>query len=141
MDNRIEQEITIRAGLDRVWDLVTRPGWWVPADNEIPPDRTLGSLTVRESQKFGRFVVEVVRLEPRTYAAFRWASEFPGEEPVPGKSTLVEFFIKPMGDEIGVTVVESGFSSLDLPAARREQAWRGNTGGWQEELASLEAQA
>jgi uncharacterized protein YndB with AHSA1/START domain len=141
MDDRIEQEITIRASLDRVWELVTRPGWWVPADRETPPDHTPGALTVRESEKYGRFVVELVRLEPRSYAAFRWASTFPGEDPVPGKSTLVEFFVEPAGDEVSVTVVESGFASLEIPADKREEAWKGNTSGWAQELASLKERA
>jgi hypothetical protein len=54
MQDRIEQEITISADLDRVWELVTRPGWWVPSEVEVPPDRTPGSLTVRSSEKWGR---------------------------------------------------------------------------------------
>jgi uncharacterized protein YndB with AHSA1/START domain len=138
MDDRIEQEITIGAGLERVWDLVTRPGWWVPDEKheQDAPDRSHGSLTVRESEKWGRYVIEVVRLEPMSYAAFRWASEFPGERPAEGNSTLVEFFVKPLGDgETSVTLVESGFTGLlgDRGAA----AWQANTGGWREELASL----
>ncbi len=155
MQNRIEQEITISADLDRVWELVTRPGWWVPSEVEVPPDRTPGSLTVRSSEKWGRFVVEVVELRPKTYAAFRWASEFPGEEPGPGKATLVEFFVHPADQEgrkgregaegaeggVSVTVVESGFAALDLPEGRRAAALEDNTGGWREELARLRRQA
>ena len=40
-----------------------------------------------------------------------------------------------------MTVVESGFTSLDLPDALREDAWKGNTGGWQYELAGLRIRA
>jgi uncharacterized protein YndB with AHSA1/START domain len=121
-----------------VWGLVTRPGWWVPGDDEAPPDRTPGSLTVRETEKYGRFMVELVRLDPKTYAAFGWASAFPGEDLAPGKTTLVEFFVRPAGDEVSVTVVQSGF---ELPAGQREKEWKGSTGGWQEELASLRERA
>jgi uncharacterized protein YndB with AHSA1/START domain len=141
MNDRIEQQVTIRASLDRVWDLVTRPGWWVPVDVEEEVDRTPGHRTLRESVRYGRFVVEVVRLEAQTYAAFRWASEFPGENPAPGNSTLVEFFVQPVGDAVSVTVVESGFASLDLSDEARASALKGNTSGWQEELASLKARA
>jgi uncharacterized protein YndB with AHSA1/START domain len=142
MDDRIEQEIIIGAGQERVWDLVTRPGWWVPDEQneQGAPDRTHGSLTVRESAAWGRFVIEVVRLEPMSYAAFRWASEFPGETPAQGNSTLVEFFVKPLSDaETSVTLVESGFTGL--PDDRRAAARQANTGGWQEELASLKERA
>jgi hypothetical protein len=40
-----------------------------------------------------------------------------------------------------VTVVESGFASLDLPQALREDEWKGNKGGWQYELAGLRTRA
>jgi uncharacterized protein YndB with AHSA1/START domain len=140
MEDRIEQEITIRADLDRVWDLVTTPGWWVPDNGGAEADRTPGSLTVRESAKWGRFMVETVRLEPKSYAAFRWASAFPGETPADSNSTLVEFFVKPATDgEVSVKLVESGFSQL--PADRRDGAWKDNTGGWELELASLKGRA
>jgi uncharacterized protein YndB with AHSA1/START domain len=149
MADRIEQEITIRADLDRVWELVTRPGWWVPdtaaaaADRTSEPaaDRTPGSRTVRESAKWGRFAVDVVRMEPKTYAAFRWASAFPGEDPDESNSTLVEFFVKPCGadGEVSVTLVESGFGQL--PPELGDKALKDNTGGWHGELASLKDRA
>jgi hypothetical protein len=54
---------------------------------------------------------------------------------------MIEFYLRPVGDEIGVTVVESGFTSLDLPDALREDEWKGNQGGWQYELAGLRSRA
>src|SRR5215475_4049958 len=80
MEDRIEQQITINAPLDRVWKLVSEPGWWVPSKAVAPIDHTPGHQVVRESDKWGRYPVEVVRVEPQTYAAFRWASQAPGEE-------------------------------------------------------------
>ena len=47
------------------------------------------------------YVIDVVRLEPQGYASFRWASAFGGAEPAPGRATLVEFYLRPVGDEIG----------------------------------------
>jgi len=141
MDDRIEQQITINASLDRVWDLVTEPGWWVPTEIEAPINRTPGHRTVRESAKWGRFVVEVVRVDPQTYAAFRWASQFPGAEPEPGKATLVEFHLKPIGDAVEVTLVESGFAGLDAPDDVRAAAWKDNSDGWTQELAELQTRA
>ncbi len=64
-------------------------------------------------------MIDVVRLEPHGYASFRWASAFGGAEPAPGRATLVEFYLRPAGEETGVTVVESGFAALDLPEALR----------------------
>jgi uncharacterized protein YndB with AHSA1/START domain len=142
MADRIEQSIEIHASLDRVWALVSEPGWWVPSDVAVPSGVTApGQQVVRDSEKWGRFPVEVVRLEPRTYAAFRWASQAPGAELTAANTTLVEFRVEPAGDLVRVTVTESGFAALDVPAAAREQAQRDNTGGWQEELSSLRERA
>jgi uncharacterized protein YndB with AHSA1/START domain len=141
MDDRIEQAVTINAPLDRVWELVSEPGWWVPSTVTAQADHTPGHQVVRESEKWGRFPVEVVRVEPKTYAAFRWASQAPGAELAPGNTTLVEFWVALAGDFVRVTVVESGFAALDAPASVREEAWKDNTGGWQEELAGLRERA
>jgi uncharacterized protein YndB with AHSA1/START domain len=141
MEDRIVQDITINADLERVWDLVTEPGWWVPSDIEEPPDRTPGRQTVRESVKYGRFPVEVVRLDARTHAEFRWASQFPGAELAPGRTTLIAFDLTVLPDGVRVTVTESGFAHLDASDGVREAGLRSNTDGWQEEMASLKSRA
>jgi uncharacterized protein YndB with AHSA1/START domain len=137
MQDVIEQEISINAGLERVWDLVTEPGWWVPTEAAASTDRTVGSTTVRSSEKYGSFPVEVVQLKPRTYAAFRWASQFPNTDLVAGHSTLVEFFVSEAGDGVLVKVRESGFATLDAPEEIRQAGVRDNTEGWQLELGDL----
>jgi uncharacterized protein YndB with AHSA1/START domain len=141
MDDRIKQDITINAPLDRVWDLVSEPGWWVPSAVVPAVDHTPGHQAVRESEKWGRFPVEVVRVEPKTYAAFRWASHLPGAELTNGNTTLVEFRLEPAGDAVRVTVAESGFAALEAPESVREQSRKENTGGWREELALLRERA
>jgi len=137
MEDRIERDIMISAPLDRVWELVSEPGWWVPTTVVAPVDHTPGHQVVRESEKWGRFPVEVVRVDPKTYAAFRWASHAPGAELGAGNTTLVEFWVEPVGDAVRVCVVESGFAAIDAPDSVREQARKDNTGGWQEEMAGL----
>jgi uncharacterized protein YndB with AHSA1/START domain len=137
MDDRIERQITINAPLDRVWDLVTEPGWWVPTNTPVPIDRTPGSVTVRESEKWGRYPVQVVQLDPQTYAAFRWASTFAGAELQPDNTTLVEFRVEPVGDTVSVTVVESGFANLPASEDVRAAGYASNSDGWTQELASL----
>jgi uncharacterized protein YndB with AHSA1/START domain len=141
MQDRIEQQVVINAPLDRVWELVSTPGWWVPSTIEEPADRTPGHQTVRQSEKWGRFPVEVVELRPRDYAAFRWASQSPGADLAPGNTTLVEFFVATAEDAVSVTVVESGFGVLDAPDDVREKALKDNTGGWPEVLADLQKRA
>ena len=138
MEDRIEQRIAIRSTQDKVWQIVARPGWWLPGSN-AEPARGPGRLPVTYDGDARPYVIDVVRVEPQGYVSFRWASAFAGAEPAPGNSTMVEFYVRPVGDEIGVTVVESGFTSLDLPEALREDEWKGNMGGWQYELTSLRA--
>lgn len=137
MQNAIEDEITINASLERVWELVTEPGWWVPTDHEVTGERTAGAVVVRESSKYGRYVVEVVELSPRTYAAFRWASMFPGEELAPGKTTLVEFLLTEAVDAVRVSVRESGFAELDVSDEDKQSGLTSNTDGWRIELGDL----
>ena len=140
MEDRIEQRITVRATQERVWQLVTRPGWWLPGSN-ADSARSPGRVSVAYGGDIRPYVIDIVRLEPQGYASFRWASAFGGTEPAPGRATLVEFYLRPVGDETGVTVVESGFASLDLPDTLREDEMKGNLGGWQYELAGLRARA
>jgi hypothetical protein len=127
MEDRIERQAIIRASHDKVWHLVSRPGWWLPG-SAADPARGLGRVTV-------------ICSADRSYISFRWASAFGGLTPLPGNSTLVEFYVRPVGEEIGVTVVESGFSSLDLSEALRESEREGNAGGWQYEMANLRTRA
>ncbi len=140
MEDRIEQRITIRSTQEKVWQLVSRPGWWLPG-SDAEPARGPGRVTVEYGDDHRPYVIDVVRVEPQGYVSFRWASAFGGAAPAKGKSTLVEFYVRAVGDELGVTVVESGFASLDLPDVLREDEWKGNTGGWQYEMAGLRTRA
>ena len=141
MHDTIERSITITAPLERVWELVTEPGWWVPTDNPVQADRTAGTVVVRESEKWGRFPVEVVELRPMSYAAFRWSSTFPGDELSAGRTTLIEFTVTPTDDGVTVAVVESGFAKLDAPDDIKNQGIESNSDGWTQELDSLRTRA
>jgi len=98
MEDRIEQRITIRATQDKVWQLVTRPGWWLPGSG-ADPARGPGRVAVVYSGDTRPYVIDIVRVEPAGYASFRWASAFGGAEPAPGNATLVEFYLRPVGGE------------------------------------------
>jgi hypothetical protein len=140
VEDRIEHRIAIRATLDRVWSLVTRPGWWLPG-SVTESARGAGRAAVEWGRERTPWVIDIVRVEPHGYVSFRWASSFAGAAPVQGNSTLVEFYVRPVGDEIGVTVVESGFTALDLPEALREDQLKANAGGWRYEMAALRTRA
>ena len=140
MEDRVEQRVAIRAAQEKVWQLVARPGWWLPG-SDAGTARAPGRVQVVYRGDARPYLIDVLRVEPPGYASFRWAGAFGGAEPAPGNATLVEFYLRPVGDEVGVTVVESGFSSLDLPDALRGDQWQGSHGGWQYDLARLRTTA
>jgi uncharacterized protein YndB with AHSA1/START domain len=141
MNDRIERSVLIEAPLDRVWELVTEPGWWVPTQSQAPVDRTPGTVTVRDSEQWGRFPVQVVSVDPKTYAAFRWASTSPGDDLTGDNATLVEFHLAGEAGAVKVTVVESGFAALAIPEDARRKGFEGNTQGWGEQLDGLRERA
>lgn len=133
--DRIEQEVTIDAPLERVWDLVAEPGWWVGDGDRSAQSRWQdGGLAVIDDPKYGRFSVRVETVHPREYVAYRWASGFPGQAPADGNSTLVEFWLTERVDGIGLRTSESGFSALAVSEPEQAAAVEGNTGGWRQQL-------
>lgn len=80
-------------------------------------------------------------MRPRSYAAFRWASQAPGADLAPGNTALIEFFVGDAGDGVTVTVLASGFAALDIPEEVCQSQLKDNTGGWSEELGSLRTRA
>ncbi|GAB3836531.1 SRPBCC domain-containing protein [Dactylosporangium cerinum] len=141
MNDRIERSVLINAPLNRVWDLVTDPGWWVPSQIQTPNDRTSGTIVVRESEQWGRFPVQVVRVDPKTYAAFRWASTSPGSDLTDDNTTLVEFHLVDEAAAVKVTVVETGFAALPISDEVRSKGFEGNTQGWGEMMDTLRDRA
>jgi uncharacterized protein YndB with AHSA1/START domain len=136
--NRIERQITIIASRERVWDLVTRPGWWIN-DGEIAEHRIErhGDVCDVHVPVLGRFQVRVVAVEPQSYAAFRWRSDGVTRD-VDGPTTLVEFWIDDNADGgVTVRVAESGFEELDSTEEVRRRNYDGNVAGWATELAAL----
>ncbi|MDN3351509.1 SRPBCC domain-containing protein [Actinomadura sp. DC4] len=128
--DRIEREISIDAPLDRVWGLVSEPGWWVGEGEDSGRQRRReGGLDVIDS-RWGSFPVRVETVEPQTYVAYRWSSTAPGEVPSETNSTLVEFWLSERDGGTVVRVAESGFAALALTDEERESAFEGNTGGW-----------
>jgi uncharacterized protein YndB with AHSA1/START domain len=130
-EDRIERETVIAASLERVWELVVSPGFWV-ADEESVRGTVAkeGESMVAHNAEYGDFGVRVERVEPQTYVAYRWACAFPGQEARDDNSTLVEFTLTPEGDNTRLRVVESGFAALEAPEELRAKVRKDNEGGW-----------
>jgi len=134
-EDRIERDTVIDAPVERVWSLVSAPGFWV-ADPENLDDTAAvegGSVVARNSEH-GDFPVRVVKVEPHSYVAYRWAPAFPGRELTEDNSTLVEFTLTAEGDKTRLTVVESGFAALAVPEDVRARTIKDNAGGWPQVL-------
>lgn len=142
IQDKIEREIHINAGIGRVWDLVSQPGWWI--GEGVDDGNTLseeGEFHVVTSPKHGRIPIKVESTRPQTYLAYRWASAFLGEEPTEGRGTLVEFWLSERDGGTQVRVVESGFDALPIPDDARQREFEGNTKGWEYELDLLTRRA
>ncbi len=140
-EDRIERETLIAASLERVWSLVTQPGFWV-ADEPGPPDAAReGESMVAKNAEYGDFPVRVEKVEPPTYVAYRWASAFPGDELRDDNSTLVEFTLTSEGGKTRLRVVESGFAALAGSEDLRRKAVEDNSGGWTQVLDAFRTRA
>ncbi len=127
--DRIENVVEIQAPLDRVWQLVSSPGWWLgdgPHGIQDPPAAT------RE-----RYPVQAVDNQPQDYCSFRWAPTTPDTPLTKGNSTLIEFFIAESEGVVTVRVLESGFAALSVDDDTRASGFRDNTDGWQTQLGAL----
>jgi len=138
----IDRQIDIQAQSGRVYELVSRPGWWIN-EGEITENlvETVGDVSTVTHPKYGSFRIRTVEARPPHYVSFRWLGGDQANEAleaVPG--TLVEFWIEERA-EGGVTlrVLESGFSSLPVSEEQRRKNIEDNTEGWEQELAAAKA--
>lgn len=142
----IRRQIDIDASAEKVWSLITRPGWYINDGTVLDdPDTRVETaddgteIAVLTHPTMGEFRFRTVELDEPRYAAFRWfgtPSRWLGT-PTPDVSegTLVEFRIEdnPAG---GVTleVVESGYSTLSEDPVVWLKEREGNDNGWVQEL-------
>lgn len=137
--DRIEKSIELNASVDRVWRALTDHhefGQWFRANLESPfvvGQTTRGRITY---PGYEHLVMEVVvcAIEPKRLFSFNWHPyavdtnvDYSMEPP-----TLVEFRLEPTPRGSLLRVSESGFNSL--PAGRRAEAFRMNSGGWEEQV-------
>ncbi|TGB03637.1 SRPBCC domain-containing protein [Halobacillus salinus] len=138
--DQITREIFINAPIQKVWELISQPAWWVgdkPGPDKVQVD---GSRVVADT-KYGKFPVLIEQSEPPNYLACRWASSFPGEEPKRGNSTLVEFKLTSKVEGTVLRVVESGFSNLAATEEEKRKYFKGNVQGWEMQMEVLRKRA
>jgi uncharacterized protein YndB with AHSA1/START domain len=134
--DRIEKSIDIDASPEKVWDLVSRAGWWIN-DGTVDPEPELrqeGGVTVVTHPQHGEFRLLTMAADRPSYVAFRWLHAATDDRPQ--RSTLVEFRIVPRSTGVTLSVVESGFATLSPDRAVWLADRSGNVDGWDTELAA-----
>jgi len=139
--DRIEEQVLLAAPRARVWRALTNAdelGAWFGVNlagaTIAPGARVTGNIT---SPGYEHIVFDAMieEMEPERRFAWRWHPHAidPAVDYSAEQRTLVAFTLEDALD--GGTllrVVESGFDAL--PAARRESAFLGNSGGWRAQL-------
>jgi uncharacterized protein YndB with AHSA1/START domain len=140
--DRIEKQVVLRAPLARVWKALTDAaefGAWfrVRLEGPFAPGRRVTGRITHPGYEHLTMDVTVEKMDPERLFSFRW---HPGavdpkmnydKEP----TTLVEFRLEQADGGTRLTVVESGFDAL--PASRRDEAFRMNSGGWEMQVENI----
>jgi uncharacterized protein YndB with AHSA1/START domain len=148
--DRIQKSALLRALLARVWSAVSDArqfGSWfgVEFDGPFVAGREvtgrIAPTTVdpevaklQEPHRGKPFAFTVERIEPMRRISFRWHpfAIDPKVDYSKEPTTLIVFALEEAEGGTRLTITESGFDAL--PAARREQAYRANEGGWEHQL-------
>lgn len=137
----IEKSIDIGASAQRVYDLVSRPGWWINegsiTENLVSAEGDVNTVT---HPKYGSFRIQTVEQDPPRYVAFRWLggdTELEGEGGAP--KNLVEFWVEERPGGVSLRVKESGFQALSPDEEVRRRNYEANLQGWDQELEAARA--
>ena len=137
--DRIEKEIVLRAPRSRVWRALTDAtefGKWFGAEMTgtfAPGARARGRIT-HKGYEHVTLDVQVERMEPERLFSWRWHPHAvdPKYDYSKEPMTLVVFELEEVPGGTRLKVTESGFDQI--PAARRAEAFRLNSGGWASQL-------
>ncbi len=143
MSNEIRKSISMKAPQSRVWQALTdhkQFGEWFRVNLQSPFEagkETRGNITY-PGYEHVIFEANVVKIQPESYFAFTWHpyAVDPKVDYSTEKPTLVEFNLSHKDGVTHLEVVESGFENI--PEGRRPEAFRMNTGGWEEQVKNIE---
>ena len=142
--DRIERQILLKAPRSRVWRALSNAeefGSWFgvafKGQSFAAGKRAQGKITYPGYEHLV-FEILVERMEPERLFSWRWhpyavdVSVDYTQEP----TTLVVFELKDAEGGTLLSVVESGFDNI--PVARRQEAFRMNSGGWDQQMMNIE---
>jgi uncharacterized protein YndB with AHSA1/START domain len=141
--DRIERSVHINAPVARVWRALANAeqfGAWfgvaLGGQAFVAGQNVQGRIT-HPGYEHLVFNASIERVEPERLLSFRWHPYAidPGVDYSKEATTLVVFELEPAADGTSLRVVESGFDAL--PPARRRDAFRMNSQGWDEQLNNI----
>jgi len=144
MSNTIEKRIELKAPVSRVWRAITDHrefGEWFKVDLEGPfvPGQVARGRITHPGYEHVTWQVTVKEMQPEKLFSFTWHPyaidpnvDYSGEPP-----TLIEFRLWPMATGTLLVVTESGFDNI--PAHRRDEAFRMDDKGWAQQVKNIES--
>ena len=140
---RIEKQILLHVPQSRVWRALTDTkefGAWfrVNLEGVFSPGRSIEGRITFPGYEHVTMEITVVRMDAETLFSYRWhpyavdSKVDYTKEP----TTLVEFRLEAAPGGTMLTVVESGFDQI--PAGRRDEAFRMNSHGWASQIQNIE---
>lgn len=144
MENRIEKRIELKAPVSRVWRALTDHrefGEWfrVKLDGPFVPGQISRGQMTYPGYEHLKWEAVVQTMEPESLFSFTWHpyAVDPQADYSHEKSTLVEFRLEKIPTGTLLLLTESGFENI--PSDRRLEAFRGNDGGWTEQMKNIES--
>ena len=142
--DRIERQILLKAPRGRVWRALSNAeefGAWfgvaLKGKTFAAGQRVQGQITYPGYEHLV-FDVMIERMEPERLLSLRWhpAAVEPSVDYSKEQSTLVVFELMEVEGGTLLKLVESGFDGI--PPARRLEAFRMNSGGWDIQMKNIE---
>ncbi|HXM55392.1 MAG TPA: SRPBCC family protein [Candidatus Dormibacteraeota bacterium] len=133
----------LRAPRARVWQALADArafGSWfgVAIEGSFAPGAHVRGRITHPGYEHVPFEIAIERMEPERLLSWRWhpnaveTDRDYSDEP----TTLVVFELEEVEGGTRLTVIESGFDAL--PPERRAAAYRGNDGGWTQQMVAIE---
>jgi uncharacterized protein YndB with AHSA1/START domain len=140
--DRIEKSVFLRARRSRVWQALSDTaefGEWfgIEFNGEFKPGARLKGKITHPGYEHLKAEVVIQQVEPGRLLSWQWhphaidPNKNYSQEPL----TLVAFELTDVAGGTRLTVTETGFDRL--PADRRDEAYRGNEGGWTKQMDSI----
>ncbi|MBW8734291.1 MAG: SRPBCC family protein [Asticcacaulis sp.] len=155
MTDHIEKSIVLKAPLEKVWQAISDSaqfGSWFgmkldgpfvpgqPITGAMAPTTVNAEIAKMQEPYAGKPVLlRVEAIEPMTRFAFGWHPYAidPNTDYSSEPMTLVTFLLSETEGGTRLVLTETGFENL--PAHRRDEAFRMNDGGWTAQMGLIEA--